>query len=282
MGFIQPVRRIAAATPAASRQTMLFSATLSGPILQLAQSLLRDPVRVSVTPAPAAAPKIEQHVFMIDRHSKQSLLQALLSDTAAGDVRVARALVFTRTKHGADRVGRNLAQAGIIAETIHGNKSQPQRRRALDRFSGGRARVLVATDVAARGLDVDRISHVVNFDLPVEPEAYIHRIGRTGRAGASGIALSFCDREERALLRDIERLLGHPIPVRSADGMVAPNSGAARQAHQVAAHPAAGAHTATKPHRGQRAAPSRGEGNWSGQGSRHRAWHKPTKGGARR
>ncbi len=238
MGFINPIRKIAAAVPAGGRQTLLFSATMPREIVHLAHSLLRDPVKVSVNPESAGAPKIEQGVFMVSRHSKLALLEHLLgaedrglgagaekTDGAKRDAEsagrgraassVARALVFTRTKRGAERVGKQLARAGISSDTIHGNKSQPQRKRALARFATGQARVLVATDVAARGLDVDQISHVFNFDLPDEPEAYVHRIGRTGRAGATGIALSFCDGEERGLLRDIERLLGKPIAVRA-------------------------------------------------------------------
>ncbi len=215
MGFIQPIRQIASAIKALGRQTLLFSATMPKAIQHLAASLLRDPVRVSVTPVSSAAPLIEQGVFMIDRNSKQSLLEALLRGEAKLDgPEITRAIVFTRTKHGADKVGKKLSRSGVIAETIHGNKAQNQRRKALDRFKTGRARVLVATDVAARGLDVDDISHVFNFDIPVEAEAYVHRIGRTGRAGSTGIAISFCDREERGLLREIERLMGKQIQVR--------------------------------------------------------------------
>ncbi|MFM9994269.1 MAG: DEAD/DEAH box helicase [Phycisphaerales bacterium] len=229
MGFIQPIRRIASATPAKTRQTLLFSATMPNSVAHLAASLLRDPIKIAVDPVSSAVPKIAQSVYMVPRNAKQSLLEHLLAgggikETAKTDkaadgkdaapVPVTRALVFTRTKHGAEKVGRKLAHAGISADTIHGNKSQPQRKRALARFTSGAATVLVATDVAARGLDVDDISHVFNFDLPVEPEAYVHRIGRTGRAGACGIALSFCDSEERSALRDIERLLGTRIEVK--------------------------------------------------------------------
>jgi ATP-dependent RNA helicase RhlE len=213
MGFIQPIRRIAASTPS-SRQTLLFSATMSKPIAQLAESLLREPVKIAVNPVASAAPKIDQSLFMIDRGRKQTLLTHLLR--APG---VTRALVFTKTKHGADKVGKRLTQAGIVSETIHGNKAQNARKRALDRFRSGQARVLVATDVAARGLDVDMISHVFNMDLPMEPEAYVHRIGRTGRAGATGIAVSFCDSQERGLLRDIERLIGGKIPLQATPSL---------------------------------------------------------------
>ncbi|MEC9374319.1 MAG: DEAD/DEAH box helicase [Planctomycetota bacterium] len=202
MGFIHPIRRIAAAIPA-SRQTLMFSATMPREITKLADSLLRDPVRVSVDRVASAAPLIEQVVYMAPRSRKQGLLEHLLLEH-----RVERGLVFTKTKHGADRVCRNLRRAGVTADSIHGNKSQNQRQRALDGFRSGRASVLVATDVAARGLDVDGITHVFNFDLPMEPEAYVHRIGRTGRAGAKGMAIAFCDHEERGLLKSIERLIG--------------------------------------------------------------------------
>jgi ATP-dependent RNA helicase RhlE len=209
MGFIDPIRRIAAVTrPRGERQTLLFSATMPKAVMHLANSLLNDPVRVAVSTVSSAAPLIDQSVFMVRRNSKQRLLEHLLREG-----RIARAVVFTRTKHGADKVGWKLEKAGIRAEIIHGNKAQNYRKRALDRFSSGAAQVLVATDVAARGLDVDGITHVFNFDLPVEPEAYVHRIGRTGRAGATGIALSFCDTEEHSALRDIERLTGKKIPV---------------------------------------------------------------------
>ncbi|MCA9288833.1 MAG: DEAD/DEAH box helicase, partial [Phycisphaerales bacterium] len=206
MGFINPIRRIAAETRE-DRQTLLFSATMSKDIRALAQSLLHEPEQIAVTPVASAAPKIEQSLYHVQRPEKQGLLTHLLADAA-----MSRVVVFTKTKHGADRVGEKLERAGISARTIHGNKGQNQRTRALAAFKRGDARVLVATDVAARGLDVDDITHVVNFDLPMEPEAYVHRIGRTGRAGATGIAISFCDNTERALLKDIERLLQGKIP----------------------------------------------------------------------
>jgi ATP-dependent RNA helicase RhlE len=229
MGFIDPIRRIAASTPK-NRQTLLFSATMPKPIQQLANSLLRDPVRVAVDPIASAAPMIEQSLFMIPNGRKQALLHWLLEDEE-----ISRVVVFTRTKHGAERVGRRLERAGVSVETIHGNKAQNARRRALDSFRDGRSRVLVATDVAARGLDVDDISHVINFDLPVDAEGYVHRIGRTGRAGASGIALSFCDPEERGLLRDIERLLGGKIEIEPTPTELAPvaaDTGPARDAER--------------------------------------------------
>ncbi len=207
MGFIDPIRRIASRLPQA-RQTMMFSATMPREIMHLADSLLRNPVKVAVTPVASAAPLIEQSVYMVARQRKQALLEALIQNAS-----IERALVFTRTKHGADKVAQRLLRSGINSIAIHGNKAQNQRQRALDSFRAGRVRVLVATDVAARGLDVDGISHVFNFDLPNEPEAYVHRIGRTGRAGATGLAIAFCDPEERTQLRDIERLTGIRIPV---------------------------------------------------------------------
>jgi len=209
MGFINPIRRIAKALPT-GRQTLMFSATMPREIMSLADSLLRDPVKVAVTPVASAAPLIEQSIYMVRSMQKQSLLEFLLKSAS-----VSRVLVFTRTKHGADKVCKRLSLAGITADAIHGNKAQNRRERALDSFRSGRARVLVATDVAARGLDVDNITHVINFDLPNEPEAYVHRIGRTGRAGATGLAISFCDgqsADERGYLRDIERLTGKKIP----------------------------------------------------------------------
>jgi ATP-dependent RNA helicase RhlE len=205
MGFIQPIRRIASAIPA-ERQTLLFSATMPQNIMHLADSLLRDPVRVAVKPEAATTALIEQSIYMVRRESKPALIEHLLTKNG-----VDRALVFTRTKYGADKLTRKLTRVGVTATSIHGNKSQNQRQRALDSFRTGRSRVLVATDVAARGLDVDGITHVFNFDLPNEPEAYIHRIGRTGRAGAAGVAISFCDRDERGHLRAIERLTGERL-----------------------------------------------------------------------
>ena len=206
MGFINPIRKIARAMPG-KRQTMLFSATMPRAIASLADSLLINPEKVAVEPETSAAPLIEQRVFMVDAAHKPRLLRGLLDDPE-----IRRAVVFTRTKHGAEKLSKILNKGGVSAESIHGNKSQNQRTRALDSFRAGRSRVLVATDVAARGLDVDGITHVINFNLPNEPEAYVHRIGRTGRAGSAGIALSFCDRDERRYLRAIERLTGTKVP----------------------------------------------------------------------
>jgi ATP-dependent RNA helicase RhlE len=207
MGFIKPIRSIAAMV-SKKRQTMLFSATMPKEIRHLADSLLVDPVRVEVAAVASAAPKIEQRVHHVSRDLKQSLLERLLESNDMTSV-----VVFTRTKHGADRVMKRLIRARIDAAAIHGNKNQSQRQRALDAFKAGKTRVLVATDVAARGIDVDSISHVVNFDIPVEAESYVHRIGRTGRAGATGIAIAFCEPAERGALKAIEKLLGKAVPV---------------------------------------------------------------------
>jgi ATP-dependent RNA helicase RhlE len=207
MGFIHDVRRIIAALPR-QRQNLLFSATMPAEIQSLADNILKNPVKFAVTPVASTVETIEQGVYFVDKGSKAALLEHLLRDRA-----IQRVLVFTRTKHGANKVVKQLGNARIQAEAIHGNKSQSARERALENFKTGATRVLVATDIAARGLDVESISHVINYDLPNEPETYVHRIGRTGRAGASGIAMSFCDTEERAYLRDIERLIQMRVPV---------------------------------------------------------------------
>ena len=207
MGFVHAVRRLLGLLPAA-RQSLFFSATMPREIAGLADDLLTDPVRVAITPAAATVERVEQRVIHVAQADKRPLLTALLGDAA-----VTRALVFTRTKHRADQVTRHLEGAGIDAAAIHGNKSQNQRERALAGFRGGRTRVLVATDVAARGIDVDGISHVVNFDLPDVPEAYVHRIGRTARAGAAGLAISFCDGAERGAWRGIEAAIRQRVPV---------------------------------------------------------------------
>jgi ATP-dependent RNA helicase RhlE len=215
MGFIQPIRRIAAAVPK-ERQTLMFSATMPDEIAKLAATLLSDPVRVEVAPVSSTADRIDQHVFHVNRADKRRLLGAVLRRDAVG-----RAIVFTRTKHGADKLVRALESDKISSEAIHGNKSQNARQRALENFREGRTRVLVATDIAARGIDIDGVTHVINFDLPNDPESYVHRIGRTARAGAAGVALSFCDPEERGLLRDIERLMKRRLPVANTDALPA-------------------------------------------------------------
>jgi ATP-dependent RNA helicase RhlE len=210
MGFIHDVKRVIALLPK-SRQTLLFSATMPAEIVALASAMLKEPVKVAVTPEQLTVEIIEQSVYLVeDKKQKQALLEQLLADRA-----IRRALVFTRTKHGANKVVKQLERAGFSAEPIHGNKSQTARERALANFKSGRTRVLVATDVAARGIDIEDISHVIQYDLPNVAETYVHRIGRTGRAGAGGAALAFCDPEERPLLRDIEKLIRKRIPVAS-------------------------------------------------------------------
>jgi ATP-dependent RNA helicase RhlE len=207
MGFIVDIRRIIEKLPS-KRQTLMFSATMPQEIVRLSGNLLRDPVRVQVSATSAPADEVEQRLYYVEKASKADLLKELL----AGD-EIKNALVFTRTRHGADRVERTLSRAGVRVEAIHGDKSQGARERALASFKKGTIRVLVATDIAARGLDIVDLSHVVNYDVPNEPEAYVHRIGRTGRAGASGIAISFCGFEERPLLAEIERLMSKHLTV---------------------------------------------------------------------
>ena len=207
MGFIRDVRKIIAMMPR-ERQSLLFSATMPADVERLAQDILKAPERIEVTPKVITVDKIDQRVVFVDAARKASLLGRLLDDPE-----MSRVIVFTRTKHRANRVAEQLEKFGVEAEAIHGNKSQGARQRALERFRSGDARVLVATDIAARGIDIDNISHVVNFELPNEPESYVHRIGRTARAGADGIAVSFCDPSERDYLRDIERLTRRPMVV---------------------------------------------------------------------
>jgi ATP-dependent RNA helicase RhlE len=207
MGFIKDVRRIVAMLPR-QRQSMLFSATMPGEVVQLIGDMLHQPQRVEVSPPTITADRIEQRVIHIAQKDKRALLGHLLRDEA-----LKRVIVFTRTKHVANRVSDHLERAGFSADAIHGNKSQNARQRALDGFKSGKVRVLVATDIAARGVDVDDITHVINFELPNEPESYVHRIGRTARAGAEGVAISFCDPAERTHLRNIERLVRRQLAV---------------------------------------------------------------------
>ncbi|RYE93374.1 MAG: DEAD/DEAH box helicase, partial [Myxococcales bacterium] len=206
MGFLPDVRRIVAQVPK-ERQTLFFSATMPDDIVHLANSMLIDPTRVEVTPVASTAERIAQSVYFVEKNAKRGLLLAVLREPS-----LRRALVFTRTKHGANRVVEHLEKSGVQAAAIHGNKSQNARQRALDGFKTGALRVLVATDIAARGIDIDGISHVVNYELPNVPETYVHRIGRTARAGADGIAISFCEEEERPFLVDIERLIRQHVP----------------------------------------------------------------------
>ena len=207
LGFIVPIRKIAQSIPP-TRQTLLFSATMPKEIATFASHMLKSPVHVSVAPVATTVERVQQRVIFVDTARKRPMLTELLKDN-----RMSRTLVFTRTKHGADRVTQHLEAAGLPTGVIHGDKSQPQRERALQAFKDGRIRVLVATDIAARGIDVDGVTHVVNFDLPNVPEAYVHRIGRTARAGSAGIAISFCDTSERPHLRSIEKLTGTRLEV---------------------------------------------------------------------
>lgn len=208
MGFIEPIRFIASQIRR-ERQTLLFSATMPREILHLANALQRDPVEVRVAPTEANIPKIEQSVYVVhSKVQKEKLLEHMLVKGGMN-----RVIIFTKTKHGADRLCKGLRSVGVASEAIHGNKVQGQRDRALARFKTGQSQILVATDVAARGLDVDGITHVIQFDLPRDPEAYIHRIGRTGRAGATGIAIAFCEPGDRGSLRNVERLIGQRVPV---------------------------------------------------------------------
>jgi ATP-dependent RNA helicase RhlE len=207
MGFIHDVKKVIAKLPAI-RQTLFFSATMPKEIQSLADTILRNPVKVEVTPVSSTAEKIQQQIFFVSKNDKKDLLLHILKDRT-----IETALVFARTKHGSDRIVKDLIKAGIKAEAIHGNKSQNARQRALTNFKAKTTRILVATDIAARGIDVDELAHVINYELPNIPETYVHRIGRTGRAGLSGTALSFCDGEEKEFLDDIEKLIGLKVPV---------------------------------------------------------------------
>ena len=207
MGFIHDIRRILKLLPQ-KRQTLFFSATMPPEIETLANSMLTHPEKVEVTPASSTVDTISQYVYFVEKKEKKDLLLHLLKDQSIESV-----LIFTRTKHGADKLARILTKSGIRAEAIHGNKSQNARQRALTDFKNHTLRVLIATDIAARGIDVDQLSHVINYELPNVPETYVHRIGRTGRAGHDGIAISFCESEELPYLKDIQKLIGKTIPV---------------------------------------------------------------------
>jgi ATP-dependent RNA helicase RhlE len=207
MGFIRDVRKIVEMLPKV-RQTLLFSATMPPEIRSLANAILKDPVRVEIAAKQVTVDRVEQYVYFVEQNDKRALLAKLLADEA-----LSRVIIFTRTKHRANRVADQLDAAGMRTAAIHGNKSQNARQRALEDFRNGKARILVATDIAARGIDVDGVTHVINFELPNEPESYVHRIGRTARAGSAGIAWSFCARDERPFLRDIERLTRKPLTV---------------------------------------------------------------------
>lgn len=207
MGMIHDVKKIISRLPK-ERQNLLFSATMPKEVMKLVNSILKKPVKVEVQPVSSTAEIISQGVYHVPKKNKKSLLIHLLKDESIKSV-----IVFSRTKHGANKIAKDLEKAGITATAIHGNKSQNQRQLALNNFKEGNIRVLVATDIAARGIDIDELSHVINYDLPDVAETYVHRIGRTGRAGASGVAITFCDEEEKAMFRSIEKVIGKPIPV---------------------------------------------------------------------
>ena len=209
MGFIHDVKKVIAKLPK-KRQTLFFSATMPKEVVALSDQLLHNPVRVAVAPVSTTAETVQQKIFFVDQKTKRFLLRDLLQDSAE---EIPSVLVFTRTKHGADRVVKDLVKAGISAQAIHGNKSQNARQNALSNFKSRETRVLVATDIAARGIDIDELTHVINFEIPNIPETYVHRIGRTGRAGLSGVAWSFVDKEERPYLKDIQRLIKMDLPV---------------------------------------------------------------------
>ncbi|TSJ42685.1 DEAD/DEAH box helicase [Mucilaginibacter corticis] len=210
MGFVNDVKKVIAKVPA-KRQTLFFSATMPKEIQHLADSILTNPEKVEVTPVSSTADTIQQELYYVEKNDKRSLLAHILKDKE-----IKTALVFTRTKHGADKVVKDLHKLNITAEAIHGNKSQNARQRALTNFKNRTTRVLIATDIAARGIDIDELTHVINYEIPNIPETYVHRIGRTGRAGASGIAFTFCDAEEIDFLKDIHKLIGKDIPVNDA------------------------------------------------------------------
>jgi ATP-dependent RNA helicase RhlE len=207
MGFIKDVRRIAAMLPK-ERQSMLFSATMPGDVVHLVDEMLKSPLRISISPKTPAVDRIEQSVWFVDARHKRALLRQIVGDEA-----LSRVIIFTRTKHGANKVAELLDKSGVRSDAIHGNKSQNARQRALESFRNGRIRALVATDIAARGIDIDGVSHVINYELPNVAESYVHRIGRTARAGAQGIAISFCDGSERPFLRDIERMTRRKLTI---------------------------------------------------------------------
>jgi ATP-dependent RNA helicase RhlE len=207
MGFSFDVKKIISRLPV-KRQTLMFSATMPNEITKMVNTILKNPVKIEVTPVSSTVDTIDQTVYFVERKDKKSLLIQLLKDSSIESV-----LVFTRTKHGADKIANDLVKMRITAQAIHGNKSQNDRQNALNNFKLKRTRVLVATDIASRGIDIQELSHIINFDLPNVPETYVHRIGRTGRAGMTGTALSFCDRDEMVYLRDIQKLISKKIPI---------------------------------------------------------------------
>ncbi|MEJ2902115.1 DEAD/DEAH box helicase [Pedobacter panaciterrae] len=266
MGFIHDVKKVIAKLPV-KRQTLFFSATMPKEIQTLANTILTNPIKVEVTPISSTAEKIQQEIFYVEKNDKKDLLHHILKDKT-----IQTALVFSRTKHGADRIVKDLIKVGVKAEAIHGNKSQNARQRALTNFKAKTTRILVATDIAARGIDVDELTHVINYELPNIPETYVHRIGRTGRAGLSGTALSFCDSEEKEFLDDIEKLIGLKIPVTEdhpfAMSWQSLMSGAAAAKSKGKAKPSRGQRperTERQPNlSGAKRTPSSGSRRWSG------------------
>jgi ATP-dependent RNA helicase RhlE len=260
MGFVHDVKKIIAKVPV-KRQTLFFSATMPNEIQQLANTILTNPEKVEVTPPSSTADTVQQELYYVEKNDKRSLLAHILKDK---DIKTA--LVFTRTKHGADKVVKDLVKIGITAEAIHGNKSQNARQRALTNFKNRTTRVLIATDIAARGIDIDELTHVINYEIPNIPETYVHRIGRTGRAGASGIALSFCDQEEIEFLKDIHKLISKQIPVNEEHPYpMSPQSVVAK--HAEGQKKGSGQHSgAPKRSRGFGRADKRPSGNRSGGG----------------
>ncbi len=273
MGFIHDVKKVIAKLPPV-RQTLFFSATMPKEIQTLADTILRNPVKVEVTPVSSTAEKIQQQIFYVEKHDKRGLLMHILEDKT-----IETALVFARTKHGADKIVKDLIKAGIKAEAIHGNKSQNARQRALTNFKAKTTRILVATDIAARGIDVDELAHVINYELPNIPETYVHRIGRTGRAGLSGTAFSFCDAEEKEFLDDIEKLIGLKLPVQEdhpyAMSWQSLMSGAAAAKGKSKAKPSRGARPerTARPNGGERQPNLSGAKRNPSSGSRR--WGKP-------
>jgi ATP-dependent RNA helicase RhlE len=273
MGFIKDVRRISQSVNK-QRQTLMFSATMPPDVARLAADILNDPERVEIAPQGRTVDRIDQRVYFVNAANKRSLLQHLLSDSGLEKV-----IVFTRTKRGANRVAEQLEKTGVPSEAIHGNKSQNARQRALDAFTRGRARVLVATDLAARGIDVQVVTHVINYELPAEAESYVHRIGRTARAGASGVAFSFCDGSERGQLKSIERLINQRIevsPTPANEDMPQPAPQAPREPREESRGEGRGEHRGHRggrrggprsEHRGEPRGESRGE--FRGHGGGH-------------
>jgi superfamily II DNA/RNA helicase len=270
MGFIPDIEKICKLLPT-RRQTLFFSATMPPEAKKLADAILRNPATVAVAPVSSTAERVEQRIYFVERNDKRPALAALLES----DPSITRALIFTQMKHTANRVAEYLQKRGIEADAIHGNKSQNARERALARFKAGQARVLVATDIAARGIDIDEVSHVINYELPNVPETYVHRIGRTARAGKSGIAISLCDAQERQYLRDIERLIRQRIPTIDASTLIEKarslHATDAKTIHQQAQPRAGQAREAA----GEGRAPSRARSGPPAAGRGRRRWRRP-------